>query len=95
MTALHLVIHGRVQGVGYRDWLMRQARALGLAGWVRNLSDGTVEAVIAGPEAALHACLAACHEGPPLAHVSRIESSACAAPASLDFEKKTTATRQS
>lgn len=95
MMALHLLIHGRVQGVGYRDWLRRRARALGLAGWVRNLTDGTVEAVIAGPEAAVQACLSACHEGPPLAEVSRIESIPCDSPLGSEFEKKTTAARQS
>jgi acylphosphatase len=95
MSALHLIIHGRVQGVGYREWLTNTARALGLTGWVRNLTDGTVEAVIAGSEAAMQACLAACHEGPLHARVSKIESIACDAPASPDFVKKTSAARQS
>ncbi len=94
MSALHLVIHGRVQGVGYRDWLVHKARALGLAGWVRNLADGTVEAVIAGPDEAVQTCLTVCQEGPPLALVSRIERTACETPASSDFVKKTTAARQ-
>lgn len=93
MSALHLVIHGRVQGVGYRDWLMREARALGLAGWVRNLTDGTVEAVLAGPDEAVRTCLATCHRGPGFAHVSRIESTGCQPPAGPDFVKKTTAAR--
>ena len=94
MTALHLIIHGRVQGVGYRDWLAAQARALGLSGWVRNLTDGTVEAVIAGPDAAVQTCLAACHEGPPLARVSRIDSTTCEPPTGPDFVKKATAAGQ-
>lgn len=95
MSALHLIIHGRVQGVGYRDWLARTASTLGLSGWVRNLTDGTVEAVVAGPEADMQACLTACQEGPPLADVTRIEHKPCAPPASPYFEKKTTAARRS
>lgn len=91
MIARHLVIHGRVQGVGYRDWLAQSARARGLTGWVRNLTDGTVEAVLAGPEAALQSCLTACQDGPPLARVSRIENTPCPFPSLTDFEKKPTA----
>lgn len=74
MTQLRLIIHGRVQGVGYRDWLQDTATLHKLHGWVRNMTDGTVEAVLAGPENALMACLAACHKGPPMASVLRIET---------------------
>ena len=95
MKALRLVIHGRVQGVGYRDWLTHTARGLELTGWVRNLTDGTVEAVISGQQADMQVCLTACQDGPPLAHVTGIERTACAPPVSPRFEKKTTATRQS
>lgn len=73
MRACRLIIHGRVQGVGYRDWLMNIAHLHKLHGWVRNITDGTVEAVLAGPEPALTACLATCHEGPALANVTKIE----------------------
>ncbi len=95
MKALRLVIHGRVQGVGYRDWLTHTARGLELTGWVRNLTDGTVEAVISGQQADIQACLTACQDGPPSADVTRIERTPCAPPVSPRFEKKTTATRQS
>lgn len=71
--ARRLVIAGRVQGVGYRDWLVRQAERHGVAGWVRNRRDGTVEALLAGEEDAVQAVLMACRRGPPLAHVERIE----------------------
>lgn len=65
-------IHGRVQGVWYRAWVVEQAGGLGLDGWVRNRADGTVEALFAGTAAALDAMLAQCREGPPRAVVERI-----------------------
>lgn len=72
MSAKHLVITGRVQGVGFRDWMMRLARSLGVSGWVRNCTDGTVEALVAGEAAAVEELLRACRRGPPLAQVTRI-----------------------
>jgi len=72
MTARRIVIAGRVQGVGYRDWMCDKAASLGLAGWVRNRRDGTVEAVIDGEEAAVEELLRACRRGPPLASVREI-----------------------
>ena len=75
MTATHLIIHGRVQGVFYRDWTVETARSLGVAGWVRNLADGTVEAHLEGDAGALRTMTAAMHEGPPHAEVARIEES--------------------
>ncbi len=73
MSALRLIISGRVQGVGYREWLVKRASRLGLSGWVRNRSDGTVEAQLEGPDAAISACVAACLKGPMLAVVREIE----------------------
>ena len=58
-------IEGRVQGVYYRAWTDRNARVLGLDGWVRNASDGSVEAVISGPPAQVEAMLRRCADGPP------------------------------
>ncbi len=66
-------IAGRVQGVGYRDWLVEEARAHGLAGWVRNRRDGTVEALLAGDLPGVQAVLLACRRGPPAARVDSIE----------------------
>jgi acylphosphatase len=74
-TALHVVVYGRVQGVGFRDWTRRRARALGLSGWVRNLDDGrSVELLAEGPEAALQRLLALVRRGPPGSHVARVVS---------------------
>jgi len=69
---VRLRIVGRVQGVGYRAWAVRQAIALGLRGWVRNRTDGSVEAVLIGEDASVVAMLAACRVGPPGANVSDI-----------------------
>ncbi len=66
---VRVVVRGRVQGVWYRGWTVAEAGARGLAGWVRNRSDGTVEAVFAGPQAAVEAMVAACRRGPPAAQV--------------------------
>jgi len=87
MQARRLRVEGRVQGVGYRDWLVREAGRLGLSGWVRNLGDGSVEAVVAGQEAAVQALLSACRRGPPLARVDRIEESFCEMPHEPGFHR--------
>ena len=68
-----LVIHGRVQGVWYRGWTVDQARALGLAGWVRNRRSGTVEALLIGPAAKVREMIEACRSGPVAARVKLIE----------------------
>jgi acylphosphatase len=69
MKSLHLIISGRVQGVGFRDWMMGEARARAIAGWVRNRGRDQVEAVICGAPEDVDAMLAACHQGPPAARV--------------------------
>jgi acylphosphatase len=68
-----VVIHGRVQGVGFRDWTRHVARGRGIAGWVRNRKDGSVEAVFAGPPEAVSGMVAACGKGPASAVVDSVE----------------------
>ena len=74
MTPTHLIIHGRVQGVFYRDWTVSTAHQLGVSGWVRNLRDGTVEAHLEGAAEAVEAMIDKMHEGPPAARVARREA---------------------
>ena len=67
-----LRVEGRVQGVGYREACVDEARALGLHGWVRNRIDGSVEVLLQGPLDAVSRLQAWLHEGPPLARVDRV-----------------------
>jgi len=87
VNALRLLIAGRVQGVGYRDWMLQEAERLGLRGWVRNRPDGAVEALVAGEEAAVRALLSACRRGPLLARVDTIAQEAATAPAEPGFRR--------
>jgi acylphosphatase len=85
------VFHGRVQGVGFRDFVERQAERIGVEGWVRNRRDGTVEAVFAGPTELVEAMVSACRRGPRSASVESIditeanESELALRPAGNDF----------
>jgi acylphosphatase len=72
-TIHHLMIRGRVQGVGYRYWLEQQARVRGLEGWVRNRRDGKVEALFAGPPDVVSGMIVLCRRGPSSARVDAIE----------------------
>jgi acylphosphatase len=69
----HVFVDGDVQGVFFRATCAREARARGLAGWVRNLPDGRVEAVFEGDPAAIAAMVAWCRGGPPHARVTSVE----------------------
>lgn len=68
----HVMILGRVQGVGYRYWTGQQASSLGLEGWVRNRRDGSVEAVFAGPDNIVAEMVDACRRGPTAARVDHV-----------------------
>ena len=74
MTRLtrRLLVEGRVQGVGFRWSLTEEARQLGLDGWVRNRSDGRVEALVSGLAEAVEALTLWAHRGPPQARVDRV-----------------------
>jgi acylphosphatase len=90
MTAQRLIISGAVQGVGFRDWLAGTARRLDISGWVRNLPDGTVEALLSGSTDAVEECARACRRGPPLAVVQSITETLADPPAELGFHKRPT-----
>lgn len=70
---VHAVVHGRVQGVSYRAGTVDEAVRIGLAGWVRNRADGTVELEAEGDADAVAALLAWCDTGPPAARVTRVD----------------------
>jgi len=69
----HLRIRGRVQGVGFRIYLQREAQRHGVSGWVRNRSNGSVEAVVQGPDEAVQAVIDWARQGPPSARVTALE----------------------
>ena len=75
MNAVRYIVSGRVQGVGYRWFVMREAARLDLAGYVRNLPDGTVEVVAQGAVAALASLESALRQGPPAARVDGVDKS--------------------
>lgn len=71
-SAIHCLVSGRVQGVCYRAYTQREARRLGLTGWVRNLLDGRVEVMASGSPAALEEFRQWLHRGPPQAAVNGV-----------------------
>ena len=87
---VHLRIRGRVQGVGYRAWTEGQARQHGVTGWVRNLPDGSVQALFEGPRQTLQAMIKRCHQGPRLAVVHRIDERWEAAGGAVGFDIRDT-----
>lgn len=75
MITVHVIITGRVQGVGYRAWTVDAARTLGVHGWVRNRTNGTVEAEFQGDDTRIHQMVEKCHQGPFMARVSNVTAS--------------------
>lgn len=88
--AVRLRIEGRVQGVGYRWWAMQTAKRLGLAGWVRNRRDGSVEIMAIGYPAALEAMAEACRQGPEAAVVTSLERYTAEDDGAVVFEEQAT-----
>jgi len=82
----HVLVSGRVQGVAFRWCAREEARALGVAGWVRNLPDGRVEVWVEGEEAPVRALLAWLAKGPPAARVAGVEVVERASEGHTDFE---------
>ena len=72
VTAAEIVVEGRVQGVGYRDYAQRHAERLGLAGYVMNLDDGRVRARVEGPRDVIETFVRALETGPPLSQVRAV-----------------------
>jgi acylphosphatase len=91
LATRRLRIHGRVQGVFYRGWSVETARALGLRGWVRNRSDGSVEMLVHGGAVQVEEMIARCREGPRAARVERVEVSEDEEEAPAGFEERRTA----
>lgn len=91
-TCWRVRVHGRVQGVGYREACVRQARRLGVGGWVRNRADGTVEVLMQGPAPALAQLRDWLQQGPPAAWVERVEVQPLGAAEALHpgFERRPT-----
>jgi acylphosphatase len=71
---IHCLISGRVQGVSYRAYTQREAAQLGLSGWVRNCPDGRVELAAEGEEETLQQLILWCHQGPPAANVTAVNT---------------------
>jgi len=72
MIALHVSIFGGVQGVGFRNWMLESAKKNSVLGWVRNASNGSVEAFLQGEESSVNELLALCWEGPNIADVEDV-----------------------
>jgi acylphosphatase len=89
-VTIRVVIEGRVQGVWYRGWTVEQARARGLAGWVRNRHNGSVEALFSGPGDAVREMVEACRHGPPAANVMAIHTVRDNPPGEPGFHQKPT-----
>lgn len=88
MWQVNVIVKGTVQGVLFRKWTVEAATKLGLNGWVRNLADGSVEAVISGPSEAVDNMIQQCHSGPSTAQVTSVEVSKWDNHVPQGFEKR-------
>lgn len=89
--AVRVRIEGRVQGVGFRYWVAREAEALDVSGWVRNRRDGSVEALFSGDPDTVRKMISRCHEGPPVSHVTKLTERAAEPFTGTGFEVRPTA----
>ncbi len=85
--AKHVFVSGKVQNVWFRAWTEQQARTIGLDGWVRNLKDGRVEAVISGEAIEVREMLRRFHVGPPAARVEKVEEADWSEPVAKGFRQ--------
>jgi acylphosphatase len=88
LTSLRLRIEGFVQAVGYRNFVIAEANKLGLDGWIRNRSDGTVETLVSGETKAVEAMVAACMRGPEGSRVKNVELHNSEPPAEKGFHRR-------
>jgi acylphosphatase len=86
VKSVHVRISGRVQGVGFRSWTKAQARKKALNGWVRNRTDGTVEAVFSGKESVVDEMVEACQDGPLVSRVKEVKVQSWDEPVASGFE---------
>ena len=89
--AVRVTIEGRVQGVGFRYWVAREAERWGVDGWVRNRRDGKGEALLSGDPDRVRKMISRCHEGPPVSHVTRLTEVEADAPEGRGFDIRPTA----
>lgn len=75
MKTVHITIHGRVHGVGFRQFVKSNAQKLGIVGWVQNNDDRTVEAMLQGEEKNIKKLIEQCHVGPMLADIRKVDVS--------------------
>jgi len=90
IITMNIRIEGAVQGVGFRDFCIREANARRLKGWVRNRSDGSLEALASGPRTVVENFITACVGGPRGARVTAFNLEPAAAPESLGFTRRPT-----
>ncbi|HTW34804.1 MAG TPA: acylphosphatase [Rhizomicrobium sp.] len=88
ITSLRLKVEGFVQAVGFRNFIIEKARALNLDGWVRNRSDGTVEALVSGSTKSVEALVGACTQGPAGSKVTSIDLHKAEPPEEKGFHRR-------
>ncbi len=88
--AIFLRIQGRVQGVWFRAWMKEEADKRGVQGWVRNRTNGTIEAMMVGPADQVEELLEACNSGPPLARVDKVDTQPATGVVPRGFETRAT-----